>query len=121
VAAPRSPKPQSGEDLLRQTQTVRALSLAKSIDDVSESVAETLFNDAELDLLTAAFASSAGWPDTATQAPAGTRAAAKPAASSPPGEDDLLGLLGLGDDAPLELLDEPAEPATDQSRKTVHR
>jgi hypothetical protein len=99
---------------------MRALSVAKSIDDVSDSVAETLFNDAELDLLTAAFASSAGWTDTGAEPAAAKKApAAKPAETAPPADDDLIGLLGLGDDAPLELLDDSAGPT--QPRKTAQR
>lgn len=47
-----------------RTQTLRALARAKSIDDVSSSMAESLFGDADLDMLSAAFA-SAGWDDDA--------------------------------------------------------
>ena len=39
------------DDALRQTQTMRAIAVAKSIDDISSSMAETLFGDAELDLV----------------------------------------------------------------------
>src|SRR5262249_42906360 len=49
-------------DALRQTQTMRALAAAKSIDDISNSMAETLFGEADLDMLSAALA-SAGWTE----------------------------------------------------------
>jgi hypothetical protein len=110
--------------MLRQTQTMRALSAAKSIDDVSDSVAETLFNDAELDILSAAFASSTSRIDTGASSALATAAqvAKVPAQPAPPSDDDdLLGLLGLGADAPLELLDDSAEPPAAEPRKTAQR
>jgi len=84
-------------------------------------MAETLFGDAELDLLTAAFASAAGWSDSeppteAAAPPEAKKAAAKPAA---PPSDDLLDLLGLGPDAPLELIDDSQQPPTGAPRKTA--
>jgi hypothetical protein len=118
---------------------MRAIASAKSIDDISNSMAETLFGDAELDLLTAALESAAGWtedepeptpapaPKVAPAKPVAKPAAkpvAKPAAKSaappaPEAEDDLLDLLGLGDDAPLELIEDAAPPTGDRSRKTA--
>ncbi len=126
--------------MLRQTQTMRAIAVAKSIDDVSDSMAETLFGDAELDLMTAALNSSASWEDEmpgmqesppvpsapplkpAAAAPK-PRPAAKPAAAAPPEpkpaeSDDLLDLLGLSD-APLELIDDSTLPPTGPSHKTA--
>jgi hypothetical protein len=119
---------------------MRAISVAKSIDDVSDSMAETLFGDAELDLMTAALASSANWDDDApgvaaskpeanaptpkpTAAPPKPAQTAKPAAAAqpkpkPPESDDLLDLLGLSD-APLELIDDSTLPPTAPSPKTA--
>ena len=104
------------DDELRQTQTMRAISVAKSIDDISSSMAETLFSDAELDLVTAALA--AEWDDdeekpTAAPAPAPEKPAPTPPALS---ADDPFDLFGLGDDAPLELIDDSAEPPKSASR-----
>lgn len=53
---------QQEDELTHRTQTLRALSSAKSLDDISSSMAETLFGDADLDMLSAALA-SAGWSD----------------------------------------------------------
>jgi hypothetical protein len=131
-AAPK-PEPPAEEDLLRQTQTMRAIAVAKSIDDVSDSMAETLFGDAELDLMTAALASSASWdddkpgieapkpdssPPPAPKAAAPAKPKPAPAATPKPAEsDDLLDLLGLSD-APLELIDDSTLPPTGSSHKT---
>ena len=99
---------------------------AKSIDDISDSMAETLFGDADLNMLSAALAAS-GWTDDEAPAPASTpaaAAAAKPAApakqapSPPPAEDDPFDFLGLGHDAPLELIDDP-EPAPAQRKEAT--
>jgi hypothetical protein len=125
------------EDLARQTQTMRALSVAKSIEDVSDSMAETLFGDAELDLLSAALATAAGWSendaDAAPPAPAAKpapvkpapAAAAKPAQAAAPAKaaesDDLLDLLGLSPDAPLELIDDSAQPPADKHKTAGRR
>jgi hypothetical protein len=56
------PAPLDDDDQARQTQTLRALASAKSIDDISNSMAETLFGEADLDMLSAALA-SAGWSE----------------------------------------------------------
>jgi hypothetical protein len=125
-----APEPADEEDVLKQTQTLRAIAAARSIDDISSSMAETLFGDAEVDLLTAALAAAAGWSEeesapTPTPAPAAAappkptaKGATKPAASpAPEGEDDLLDLLGLGDGAPLELIDDTAPAGGDRGRK----
>ena len=115
------------DDLLRQTQTMRAIAVAKSIDDISSSMAETLFGDAELDLMAAALASSAGeWSDDADADAAGTKPAAsadetKIAKAPPKIDDDPFDLFDLGDDAPLELIDDSASPPAGQSRKTASR
>jgi type II secretory pathway predicted ATPase ExeA len=149
VAAPEAPPTSdaAGEDELRQTQTMRAIAGAKSIDDISEIDAETLFSDAELDLVSAALASAAEWPDddepTATPVPAPARVEAPKAAARPPSrtepakaaapapsrpaapkaaapaEEDPFDLFGLGDDAPLELIDDSTLPPN--TRKTVAR
>jgi general secretion pathway protein A len=145
AAAPKSDP--DGEDELRQTQTMRAIAGAKSIDDISEIDAETLFSDAELDLVSAALASAAEWPDdgepTATPVPAPRRVeapkvaarppprteTAKAAAPAPPraaaakapapAQEDPFDLFGLGDDAPLELIDDSTLPPN--TRKTAAR
>lgn len=129
-----APEPAGEEDVLKQTQTMRAIAAAKSIDDISSSMAETLFGDAELDLLTAALESAAGWAEdeSAPEAPpvkAAAKAVRQPAIQASPvpqarqaapvAEDDLLDLLGLGDDAPLELIDDDAPPAGDRPRKAA--
>jgi hypothetical protein len=126
-------------DVLRQTQTMRAISVAKSIDDISNSMAETLFGDADLEKLNSAFEASS-WaedapaappapasaapvapaaakppPQTQTPKPAPPTPAARPAQQMPaakpppppPADDDPFDFLGLGRDAPLELIDEP--------------
>jgi len=138
IAAPPTPAPEvSEEDLAHQTQTVRALAAAKSIDDISSSMAETLFGEADLDMLSAAFA-SAGWSedsastDTASPPSAPPKAQTKPVAApkpaaapkpvAPPKADpdmDPFDFLGLGQDAPLELIDD-APPSNDRSRKTAN-
>lgn len=114
--APRAAEPPSEEDVLRQTQTMRAISEATSIVDISDSMAETLFGDAELDFLSTSLAM-----ETApTPAPAPTPAAKaqpKPAKAASSDDDDLLDLLGLSD-APLELIDDSTPPPNDQSRKS---
>ena len=130
---------------------MRAISVAKSIDDISNSMAETLFGDADLEKLSSALEAS-GWTedDPATEpaaavAATNSSAAAKlppqapPAAKAapaahaarppqpmlapkppppPPADDDPFDFLGLGRDAPLELIDEPVAP---QQRKEVAR
>jgi hypothetical protein len=106
---------------------MRAISVAKSIDDISEIDAETLFSDAELDLVTAALASAAEWADeeedtvpTGQATPSKPVAAKRATANTLPPDDDLLGLLGLTDDAPLELIDDSADP-NDRRRKSAAR
>jgi type II secretory pathway predicted ATPase ExeA len=116
--APTPPAPAAAldeeTDLARQTQTMRAISVAKSIDDISNSMAETLFGDADLDLLSAALA-SAGFDDPADATP------------EPPDEpaddesDDIMDLFNLGPDAPLELIDDSATPPSGHTRKTATR
>jgi hypothetical protein len=126
AAAPRTPPlDPEADDVLRQTQTMRAISVAKSIDDISSSMAETLFGDAELDLMTAALASAAEWPAEDEQPVASAKPA--PAASKPPAQerpapiDDPFDLFGLGDDAPLELIDDSVQAPNDRTRKTAAR
>jgi len=162
-APPAQPAVSEDADLLRQTATMRAISVAKSIDDISNSMAETLFGDAELEKLNLALAAS-GWteddapaatPSLATPAttppaaaklppqppppqgplakpaqpmpparPAPQAQAVKPAPQmpaappKPPADDDPFDFLGLGRDAPLELIDEPVEA---QQRKEAAR
>ena len=114
------------DDLLRQTQTMRAIAVAKSIDDISSSMAETLFGDAELDLVTAALASAAEWADD-EKPPAGSsvgkpepaKVAAKIETAQPAAVDDPWDLFGLGDDAPLELIDDSTLPPV--NRKSAAR
>jgi general secretion pathway protein A len=161
AAKPAPPAQQAASedaDVLRQTQTMRAIAVAKSIDDISNSMAETLFGEDDLAQLNSALAAS-GWTDDdaaatspAAAAPAPTAPAtaklppqapaarpapppvARPAAPppvakaavpqpaakpAPPADDDPFDFLGLGRDAPLELIDdEPVEP---QQRKEAGR
>jgi type II secretory pathway predicted ATPase ExeA len=132
-AQPSPPPAPGDDDLLRQTQTMRGLMAAKSIDDISDSMAETLFGEADLDMLSAALAAS-GFSDdeasasasasasTSAPTPASeptTKPAAKPAAApkaAAPAEEDPFDFLGLGPDAPLELIDDP-EPAPAQRKE----
>jgi hypothetical protein len=134
AAAPADPH---ADDELRQTQTMRAIAGAKSIDDISEFDAETLFSDAELDLVSAALASAADWPDddeptaapvpapapprsaTAKAAPAPAPSRPAAAKAAPQAEEDPFDLFGLGDDAPLELIDDSTLPPS--TRKTATR
>jgi general secretion pathway protein A len=160
-AAKPAPAPQPAvsedADALRQTQTMRAISVAKSIDDISNSMAETLFGDADLEKLNSALEAS-GWTeddDASAATPLATSPAVRPAPSPattpstaaklppqppaprpppmpaakaasqtpaakpvPPADDDPFDFLGLGRDAPLELIDEPVEP---QQRKEAGR
>jgi hypothetical protein len=147
------PLPAASEDadVLRQTQTMRAIAVAKSIDDISNSMAETLFGDADLEKLSSALEAS-GWteddapaatpataspgptpaaaaaklpPQTPAAKPSPPMPAAKPAQQMPaakpaplPADDDPFDFLGLGRDAPLELIDEPVGP---QQRKEAGR
>jgi hypothetical protein len=135
---------------------MKAISIAKSIDDISNSMAETLFGDADLEQLNSALEAS-GWteddapvapvaaspaptplagaklpPQAPVAKPAPTPAArpappmpaartappTPPATPAPPADDDPFDFLGLGRDAPLELID---EPASTQQRKEVGR
>jgi hypothetical protein len=139
---------------------MRAISVAKSIDDISNSMAETLFGDADLAKLSSALETSGWTPDEAASAapvaasPSATPSSApspgtapsaamkvppQPAAAKPPppmpaarppqpmsaakpapppADDDPFDFLGLGHDAPLELIDEPVAP---QQRKEAGR
>jgi len=121
-AAPPPPAPavqvEEDPDALRQTQAVRAISQAKSIDDVSDSMAETLFGDAELDFLSATLASAIGEGEEPRAGAPATSAAPTPPPAPPP--EELMDLFNLGPDAPLELIDDSAAPQTDR-RKTVRR
>lgn len=125
-APPRTPAIHADDDdLLRQTQTMRAISAAKSIDDISSSMAETLFGNAEMDLVTAALAAAAAeWPDEPEE-PA--QAAAQPAPSKPEppkaaaATEDPFDFLGLGDDAPLELMDDATLPPVNPAARSAAR
>jgi len=128
-AAAASPAAQPSDDLARQTQTVRAIGKAKSLDDISDKDAETLFGDAELDLVSAALASAADWPDDddPTGKPTPALSAAAPASPAKPGKpaaasaDDALDLFGLDDNAPLELIDDSTLPPANPRPKTAVR
>ena len=100
-------------DLVPQTQTIRAISQAKSIDDVSDSMAETLFGEADLDFLSATLASAVS---------DGEESHVPVSARSPPAPpvDDLMDWFNLGPDAPLELIDDSTVPPGDR-RKTAAR
>jgi len=100
----------------REKEKLNDLSSAKSIDDISSSMAETLFGDADIDMLSAALA-SAGWPDAAeepTVAPPSKRAAAP----QPSGTvDDSFNLFDVGEDPALELVDDSqADPRAPRNR-----
>jgi hypothetical protein len=116
--APRPAEPPSEDDEVYQTQTARAISEAKSIVDISESMAETLFGDAEFDFLSTSLAAETGAAPTPAPAPAAA-AQAKPTQpkSARSDDDDLLDLLGLSD-APLELIDDSAQPPSDKAQKS---
>jgi hypothetical protein len=147
--APSAPPAFSEDaDVLRQTATIRAIAVAKSLDDISNSMAETLFGDADLEKLNAALEASGSTEDDVPAAappaspvpvpsaaaklpphapaaklaqpmpspkPASQAAAVKPALQAPPAppaalaDDDPFDFLGLGRDAPLELIDEPLD------------
>lgn len=135
---PAPPDP-SADDALRQTQTMHAIAAAKSIDDISDTDAETLFADAELDLVSAALASAAEWPDeedlvpvpaltpaqpeVAKAAPKAEPPKADPKATSKPNPatEDPFDLFGLGEDAPLELMDDATLPPASPARRTAIR
>jgi hypothetical protein len=115
------------EELAHQTQTVRALATAKSIDDISSSMAETLFGEADIDMLSAALA-SAGWSEDGTlPGTAPTKAqpiqeppktVAPPPRPKPAIEEDPFDLFGLGPDAPLELIDD-STPQNEHAHKAA--
>jgi hypothetical protein len=150
AAKPTAREDSNADDVLRQTQTMRAIASAKSIDDISDVDAETLFGDAELDLVSAALASAAEWPDEDELAPPPARserakaapaprpeppkAAAAPArpdqaktgtvrpeAAAAPPADDPFDLFGLGEDAPLELIDDATLPPANPPRRSAVR
>jgi hypothetical protein len=106
---------------------MRALSVAKSIDDISSSMAETLFGDADLEMLSAALA-SAGWSETDTAtatesapspAPKAPPKAATPQAPRPAPNEDPFAFFDLSPGAPLELLDDSKTPGADSARKVA--
>jgi hypothetical protein len=118
----------TSEDVSRQTQTVRAIAEAKSLDDISDIDAETLFGDAELDLVSAALASAADWPDDDEPTPARSPALSASTASTAvtgknaaPTADDGIDLFGLDADAPLELIDDSTLPPANPRPKTAAR
>ena len=122
------PSAAKANDAPRPQQAARSIADAKSIDDLSDLDAETLFGDAELDLVSAALASAADWPDddeiAAPKAPPArsTAAAPTPAPAAPPAEssEDPFDLFGLDDNAPLELIDDSTLPPA-SPRKTASR
>jgi general secretion pathway protein A len=128
AAAPPAPPPQPAaartsaelakeepaeDDVLRETQTMRALASAKSIDDISDSMAETLFGDADLDMLSAALA-SAGWSEDEPK-PADT-----PAVPETEPADDELDIFGFHTPKKLELMDDDTS-ATGQRKLATRR
>ena len=122
------PSAAKANDAPRPQQAARSIADAKSIDDLSDLDAETLFGDAELDLVSAALASAADWPDddeiAAPKAPPArsTAAAPTPAPAAPPAEssEDPFDLFGLDDNAPLELINDSTLPPA-SPRKTASR
>ncbi len=124
AAAPSLAAASPEDDLTRQTQTVRALAAAKSIDDISNSMAETLFGEADLDMLNTAFAST-DWPEAgkppepAAKNPEPAKAAAP--RPKPSVEEDPFDLFDLGPDAPLELIDDSAPSEEDRHKAASNR
>lgn len=116
-ARPTPPKPRSADPAAeaekQETKTTRALASAKSIDDISNSMAETLFGEADLDMLTSALAAGT-WPETGENAP--------PPSPEKTGTADSDGfdLFDLGPDAPLELIDDSSLPPQIGGRKLVN-
>ncbi len=111
--APEAP----AEDELHRTQTMRALSVAKSIDEVSDSMAETLFGEADLDMLSAALA-TAGWQDETAEPAAAPKPVPAPP-QDPPVEDPFDWFLAP--DAPLELIDDSEPPPSHTKSKVAAR
>ena len=85
---------------------------------------ETLFGEADLDMLNTAFAST-GWPQAgAPPEPIAKETEAKKAAAPAPKpsvEEDPFDLFGLGPDAPLELIDDSAPSDNDRHRAAGNR
>ena len=94
---------------------MRALAAAKSINDISNSMAETLFGEADLDMLSTALAASS-WPDTDDDA----AESAQPASTPADDNSDAFDLFDLGPDAPLELIDDSTLPPQAGGRKRVN-
>ncbi|HZF27833.1 MAG TPA: AAA family ATPase [Gammaproteobacteria bacterium] len=119
-ARPPSTKPASpnvaAESEDHETKTMRALATAKSIDDISNSMAETLFGEADLDMLSSALAAG-DWSESDDDA-----APAAPAEKPRADDSDGFDLFDLGPDAPLELIDDSSLPPQPQvgSRKRVN-
>ncbi|HEX5050090.1 MAG TPA: AAA family ATPase [Gammaproteobacteria bacterium] len=103
--------PAEAED--HDTKTMRALAAAKSIDDISNSMAETLFGEADLDMFSSALAAGS-WPESDDAAAPAPAKAAKKADDS-----DGFDLFDLGPDAPLELIDDSSLPPQIGGRKLV--
>jgi hypothetical protein len=107
-----TPKPGSHADEQdHETKTMRALAGAKSIDDISSSMAETLFGEADLDMLSSALAAG-DWADSDD--------AEEASAEQPAADTDGLDLFDLGPDAPLELIDDSSLPPQVGGRKRVN-
>jgi type II secretory pathway predicted ATPase ExeA len=132
--APATPPPRPSappeiereDDAFRQTQTLLAISSAKSIDEISNSMAETLFGDAELDLLTAALAAASEDASEAEDVAPPPRMSAPVERPPAPTQrtsrgDDLLDLLDLTSDAPLELIDDSHAPPGERAKTAARR
>jgi len=116
AAKPAPPAQQAASedaDVLRQTQTMRAIAVAKSIDDISNSMAETLFGEADLEMFTSALAAG-GWSESDDPTATGTATPAKKT-----DDPDAFDLFDLGPDAPLELIDDSSLPPQVGGRKLV--
>ena len=111
--APQTAATDTSED--SGTKTMRALAAAKSISDISNSMAETLFGEADLDMLSTALAASS-WPDTDDDA----AESAQPASTPADDNSDAFDLFDLGPDAPLELIDDSTLPPHAGGRKRVN-
>lgn len=123
--APMASHEPEADDARRQIQTMRAISVAKSIDDISSSMAETLFGEADPDVLSAALAASI---DESGETTAPAPPPSRPATSAPQPRkapvstgDDLLDLLDLTSDATLELMDDSQDALTTGGHQTANQ
>ncbi|HLF23518.1 MAG TPA: hypothetical protein VI565_06295, partial [Burkholderiales bacterium] len=111
----------SEDDLPHQTQTTRPLAAAKPVDDISNSMAEALFGDADLDMLSAALA-SAGWSDTDNDVDGVVENLADTASDDSATMETPRGKyasFGASSDGELQLLDDAPAQADGRARKVA--